>query len=240
MDLVRVCDVHKAFIRKYGAPTLRAHVNGKVSQQVDSALVGVTMVARSTDSVAVLGRRRAGKTTLLSVINGLYRPDRGTVHVRGKPTGPLALGVGFVPSLPTRENIPINAQLLGMSRTDVDKRWDAILDFAELKPAELGYPLRELEPKTRQRLAYSIMLHTQPDVLLADGAVVVGDKDFREKSLSRLESMRDQGHTLVLATRSRDIVRRLCNRAIVLEAGKVVCDGDVREGYKTLKRLRQE
>lgn len=240
MDFVRAIDVHKFFERKYGAPTLRTHVDRKDRDRVDPALAGVTFVAGSGEAVAVLGRRRSGKSTLISVINGLYQPDRGTILVRGKPTGPIAMGVGFAPSLSTRDNIPLNAQLLGLSRRDLDHRWDSILSFAQLKPAELGYPLRELTPKSRQQLAYSIMVHVEPEVVLADGAVVVGDKEFREKSLERLEELRERGHALVLATKSRDVIRRLCSRALVLDAGRVVFDGDVREGFRTLRRLKEQ
>lgn len=239
-DYVRLDGVHKSFLRKYGAPTIHAHVNKKKRRNVDQALADVTFRVRSGEAVAVLGRRRSGRSTLISVVNGLYRPDRGSVQVRGRVSGPVALGVGFSPTLPARDNVSLNGQLLGMSASEVAGKWDSIIEFSRVKPAELAYPLRELDGKSKQRLAYSVMLHTRPDVLLADGRVVVGDSEFREASLTRLEQMRDEGHAMLLATNTKPVVRRLCTRALVLDGGTIVFDGDVKEALRTLRQIRRE
>lgn len=239
-DYVVLNGVHKSFLRKYGAPTIRAHVHGKQRGKVDQALSDVTLNVSSGEAVAVLGRRRSGKSTLISVVNGLYRPDQGSVAVRGRVGGPVALGVGFAPSLSARDNITLNAQVLGMTPAEVTQRWDAIVAFSGIKSAELAYPMRELDGKSKQRLAYSVMLHARPDILLADGRVVVGDSEFREASLTRLEQMRDEGHAMLLATNTKPVVRRLCTRAIVLDGGTLVFDGEVREARRVLRRLRRD
>ena len=239
-DYVRLDGVHKSFVRKYGAPTIHAHVNKKKRGKVDHALVDVTLHVRSGEAVAVLGRRRSGRTTLINVVNGLYRPDSGRVEVRGRVSGPVAMGVGFTPSLSARDNVSLNGELLGMSAEEIAERWDSIIDFSGVKPAELGYPMRELDGKSKQRLAYSVMLHARPDVLLADGRVVIGDNEFREASLTRLEQMRDDGHAMLLATNTKPVVRRLCTRAIVLDGGSVVFDGTVKDALRTLRQLRQD
>ena len=239
-DYVVLDGVHKSFLRKYGAPTIRAHVHGKQRGKVDQALSDVTLTVRSGESVAVLGRKRSGKSTLISMVNGLYRPDQGSVMVRGRVGGPVALGVGFAPSLSARDNIRLNAQVQGMTPAEVTQRWDSIVAFSGMKTAELGYPLRELDGKSKQRLAYSVMLHVQPDVLLADGRVVVADGEFREASLVRLERLRDAGHAMLLATNAKPVVRRLCTRAVVLDGGTLVFDGEIREALRVLRRLRRD
>lgn len=240
MDYVRMDGVYVTFRRKYGAPTIRAHVDGKQRHKADAALRDVTVRVRSGEGLAVLGRRRSGKTTLIGVLSGVHRPGAGTVHVRGHPTGTVALGVGFSASLPVRDNIRTNAQLLGMTPDTVDQRWDEIVSFSRLKPAQLDYPLRELDGKVRQRVAYSVVIHAEPDVFLADGQVVVGDSAFREASLDRLDKLRDDGHALVLAAGSRSVVDRLCSRGIVLEKGRVVFDGPLKPAFRTLRELRKD
>jgi ABC-type polysaccharide/polyol phosphate transport system ATPase subunit len=240
MDYVTCEGVHKSFLRKYGAPTLRAHVGRTRPDSVDRALVDVSFTVQAGEAIGVIGRRRSGKSTLISVLNGLYRPDEGTVHVRGRPTGPIAMGVGFAADLTAADNLTLNAQLLGMSRDDIHSRWDDIVAFSRLKSAELVYPLRELEPKARQRLGYSVVLHAEPDVFLADDRVLVGDKDFRDASMTRLEALRDAGHAMVLATNRRSLLRQLCSRAIVLEKGEIVFDGALKPAFRTLRELRSD
>ena len=240
MDHVRCEGIHKSFLRKYGAPTLRAHVGKTRRDKVDRALVDVSFTVESGEAIGIIGRRRSGKSTLISVLNGLYRPDLGTVHVAGRPTGPIAMGVGFAADLTAADNLTLNAQLLGMSRDEIESRRDAIVAFSRIKPAELAYPLRELEPKARQRLGYSVVLHAEPDVFLADSRVLVGDKEFREASVVRLEALRDAGHAMVLATNSKQALRRLCSRVIVLDRGRLVFDGELRQGFRVLRELRAD
>lgn len=240
MDYVRVEGVHKSFVRKYGAPSLKAHVDRRRRDKVDVALAGVSFTVASGESLAVLGRRQSGRSTLISMLNGLYRPDAGSVEVRGRPAGPIALGVAFASDLSAEDNMTLNAELQGMSSDDLQARRDEIIAFSRLRPVELASPLKEIDAKTRQRLAYAIMIHVEPDVLLADGRVVVGDRDFREASLDRLESLRDDGHALVLATNTRSLVRRLCTRAIVLDKGLIVFDGDLKPAFRALRELREQ
>ncbi len=188
MDYVRCEGVHKSFLRKYGAPTLRAHVSKTQRDKVDRALIDISFTVGSGEAIGVIGRRRSGKSTLISVLNGLYRPDQGTVHVRGRPTGPIAMSVGFASDMPAADNITLNAQLLGMSHDEIESRRDAIIAFSGLKPAELATRCASWSPRRRQRLGYSVVLHAEPDVFLADGRVLVGDKEFRDASMARLEA----------------------------------------------------
>ena len=137
MDYVRCAGVYKSFERRYGAPTLRTHVGKTQRDKIDRALTDISFTVKSGEAIGVIGRRQSGRSTLVSVLNGLYRPDQGTVHVRGRPTGPIAMSVGFASDMPAADNITLNAQLLGMSPDDIENRRDAIIAFSRLKPVEL-------------------------------------------------------------------------------------------------------
>lgn len=240
MEYVSLRGVHKSFYRKYGAPTLKTHMAPTKADKVDHALVDVTLSVRSGESVVVLGRRRSGRSTLLNVVSGLYRPDAGTVLVRGRPIGTSAMSAGFTPTLSVEDNLAMNAQFVGMSVATIEARRKAILEFAGIKPAETRYPLNEITGRSRQRLAYSILLHAQPDVFIADEKVVIGDAEFKESSLVFLQQMRDAGHVLLIATNNRKIARRLCTRAVVMHDGEIVFDGGIKRAYRALRESRSD
>lgn len=240
MEYVSLRGVHKSFYRKYGAPTLKTHMAPTKADKVDHALVDVDLSVSSGESVVLLGRRRSGRSTLLNVVSGLYRPDSGTVLVRGRPTGTSAMSAGFTPTLSVADNLAMNGQFVGMPVTTIEERRKEILEFAGIKPAEARYPLNEITGRSRQRLAYSILLHARPDVFIADDKVVIGDTDFKESSLAFLEQMRDAGHVLLMATNNRKLARRLCTRAVVMNDGEIVFDGGLKPAYRTLRELRAD
>lgn len=240
MDYIVLTDVHKSFVRKHGAPTLREHMSRKQPERVDRALRGVTLRVARGEAVAVLGRARSGRSTLISLIRGLHRPDSGSVQVRGTATGTPSMGAGFSPGAPVTENLALNAMLLGMTKQDLDERLDSVLEFAGMPRSHLRYLTRELEPKRRNRLVYSMVLHAEPDVFVADGAVTLGDDAFRTKSLNRLIHLRDQGQAMVLVTQHRPTLRRLCSRGVVLDGGLVIFDGELREAFSVLRALREK
>jgi ABC-type polysaccharide/polyol phosphate transport system ATPase subunit len=239
MDHLIVTDVYKGYARRYGAPTLRAHHERVDRDRVDEALRGVSLRVPAGDGVALMSTRRAGRSTLVAVIAGLYRPDSGSVLVHGRVTGFPAMGAGFVAAVPVHQNLAVGAQLLGMTAQQLQERRPAILEHAGLTDDDLGYPLRELEGPVRRRLAYSLVLFSRPDVMLADGLVVFGDRAFREASLAQLADMRDQGHALVLSTHNATVMRSLCSRAVVLHKGEVVFEGAFRQARRTLASLRR-
>lgn len=240
MDYVVLEGVHKSFKRRYGAPTIHEQVRRRPSRGVDLALRDVTFTVQSGEAVAVLGRRRSGRSTLISVVSGLYKPDRGSVLVRGRVSGTTAMAAGFFVSTSMAENLRLNALLVGMTSREYAEKRSEILDFAGATDMNLALPMREVRPRLRSRLAYSVVLHADPDVFVADGAVTVGDQDFREASLRRLAELRDRGSALVLATNDKPAVVDLCTRALVLEAGEVVFDGAPRQAIKKLRALRRE
>jgi ABC-2 type transport system ATP-binding protein len=238
MDYVVVDNVHKTYARRYGAPTLRAHHERTERDRLDLALRGVSLRVASGDGVAIMSTRRSGRSTLLALIAGLYRPDSGSVRVHGRVTGFTAMGAGFVSSVPVARNLRVGATLLGMSPSELDERRDAILAHAGLSDDDLGYPIRDISASQRRRLAYSLVLFSRPDVLLADGLVLFGEKAFRQASATEMSQLRENGHALVLATHHPIVMRTLCSRAVVLHKGEVVYEGNFRQARRTLAGLR--
>lgn len=240
MEYVRLDDVHKRYYRRYGAPSLRLQQGRKRTNDVDEAINGCSFTVERGEAVALLGLRRSGRSTLISLIAGLYRPDQGTVRVRGRPTGLIAMGAGFSATVPVRNCVSLNAALLGMSKGQLDASMDEILAFAGMRTQELGYPLRELPGSKKRLLAYALAVRSRPDVFLADGKVVLGKDETAERCFESLESLRADGQAQVLATNNKAIVRRLADRAIVLDEGTIAFDGPVGPAFKALKRLRRD
>lgn len=239
MDYVRLDEVHKRYERRYGAPTLHLHQGRRKGNEVDEALKGCTLRVSGGESVAVLGPRNAGCSTLISVIAGLYRPDSGTVLVRGRATGLVAMGAGFASALPVQSCVSLNAAILGMSKQQLEESMGEILAFSGLDAAALKFPLREISGAKKRLLAYGIAVRSKPDVMLADGTVVVGKGDVAERCLVELGRLRDAGHALVIATNDKDFMSRLCERAIVLDDGQIVFDGSPNKARRLLKSLRR-
>jgi len=241
MDNVVLTDVHKIFPRRYGAATVRQQqmTRGRASGS-DEALAGVSLTLAPGDVLGVVGRRGAGRSTLLSVVQGLYRPDRGEVMVRGRTGGLVSMGAGFAGYLSVESAMQINAGFLGMTRDQLERARPDVLEFAGLGGAALGFPMREIDAPRRRRLAYAMAVASAPNVFLADGLVAVGGEDERNACLARLESLAGDGHTLVVATNRAQVLRRLATKVLVLDAGHVSFLGRTAAGIKHFKKLRRQ
>ena len=238
MEHVVLRGVHKSFARRYGAPTLRSHHEKGDQQLVDEALIDVSLTVSSGEAIGILGLARSGRSTLLDVVSGKYRPDRGKVLVRGRATGLVAAGAGFSANVSVRGNLELNAAFLGTPPELLSTRMPDILAFAGLKQRWLDYPLREIDGPQRRRLAYAAAVASAPEVFLADRFVVVGG-GLKERCLNDLATLRDSGHALVLATNNKPVLKQLCTRAIVLDGGRVVLDGSLRGAFAELRRQRR-
>ena len=238
MEYVALTGVYKAFARRYGAPTLRSHHEKGDRQIVDEALIDVSLSVSSGEAVGVMGLARSGRSTLLDVIAGKYRPDQGEVWVRGRATGLVAAGAGFSANVAVRSNLELNAAFLGTPPEVLAARIPDILAFAGLKERWLEYPLREIEGPQRRRLAYAAAVASAPEVFLADRFVVVGG-GLKDRCLDDLAALRDAGHALILATNNKGVLKRLCSRAVVLDDGRLAHDGTVREAFAELRRQRR-
>jgi lipopolysaccharide transport system ATP-binding protein len=186
-------------------------------------------VARG-ECVALIGPNGAGKSTLLKMINGLIKPDFGEIRIRGRVSALIELGAGFHPILTARENIYINAAILGFSAREVDRRLEAIIDFAELDHDAIDAPIRSFSSGMRVRLGFAIAANLHPDLILVDEVLAVGDIGFRFKCFDHILKLLDRGTSLVVVSHSTQLLSRVSRRAVLLDAGKQVFDGTLEEG----------
>jgi len=178
------------------------------------------------ESVAVIGGNGAGKSTLLSLVAGLVPPDLGTVNVRGRIAALLELGSGFHPDLTGAENIRLNAALLGISRKRMKEVFGEIVEFSELADF-INEPLRTYSTGMAMRLAFAVAVNVDPDILLIDEVIAVGDQNFQAKCFKKVLDFRQQGKTILCVSHAAGIVQQLCSRAIWLDHGDLVLDGPI-------------
>jgi ABC-type polysaccharide/polyol phosphate transport system ATPase subunit len=200
-----------------------------------NALEDVSFTIQHGESVAVIGHNGSGKSTLLKLLARILPPDQGQVHTNGRVASLLELGAGFHGDLTGRENIYLNGAILGLSRTDIDERFDEIVDFAGIRPL-LDTAVRTYSSGLYVRLGFAIAVTVDPDILLVDEVLAVGDAEFQERSLQRMKTFRDEGKTFVLVSHDLDAVREMCDRTIVLDHGHVVFDGPVAEGVELYRQ----
>jgi ABC-type polysaccharide/polyol phosphate transport system ATPase subunit len=199
------------------------------------ALDDVSFHVAPGETVAVVGRNGAGKTSTLRVLAGIVPLDSGRVEVGGRVVAQLELGAGFGRAFTGRENVYLNAALHGLAKADVDERLDAILAFAELGSfADL--PVSTYSQGMFLRLGFAIAAHMDPDVLLIDEVLAVGDEAFQRRCEARIASQIEAGATLVLVSHDASLVERTCERVVVLDRGRVLFDGPTAEGLDVYRR----
>ncbi|MEP6634564.1 MAG: ABC transporter ATP-binding protein [Luteimonas sp.] len=189
------------------------------------ALSNVTFDVRRGEAVGIIGRNGSGKSTLLQIVCGTLQPTSGEVHVGGRVAALLELGAGFNPEFTGRENVFLYGSLLGLTRKQVDERLERILAFAEIGE-HVDQPVKTYSSGMFVRLAFAIASNSDPEVLIVDEALAVGDIYFQRKCYRRIEELRDGGCTLLLVTHSMDSLVQLCDRGVVLEGGHQVFDGE--------------
>jgi ABC-2 type transport system ATP-binding protein len=198
------------------------------------AVDDVSFTIEQGESVGLMGLNGSGKSTLLKLINGVMRPEGGTVQTRGRIAGLIATGAGFHPQLTGRENIFLNAAVLGMTEAETRRKFDDIAEFAGLGKF-LDSPVGHYSSGMNSRLGFSIAIHVDSDIFLADEVLAVGDKPFKEKCLEKMQEIRQSGRTLVYVSHAAGSVRKMCDRVIVLEQGKLGFDGAVAAGIRYVK-----
>jgi ABC-2 type transport system ATP-binding protein len=203
-------------------------VRGKVRTEppTDPDLNDVTLRLQAGEFVALIGANGSGKSTLLRLLAGIYPPTRGSVRVQGNISAIIELGAGFHPQLTGRENVALYASIFGLGRKDLATRWDWIVEFSELG-THLDTPIKYLSTGMVARLAFSVALSVNPDIMLLDEVLAVGDAAFRIRCLRKMEDFRANGGTIMLVSHELEQVIELCSRAIWLHEGAVVADGDV-------------
>jgi ABC-type polysaccharide/polyol phosphate transport system ATPase subunit len=192
------------------------------------ALQEISFSIQQGESVAFIGRNGAGKSTLLGMIAGAISPTTGTVKVDGRLGALLELGAGFHPDLTGRENIYLNASLLGLGRDEIEEEFRSILEFSELQDF-IDVPLRNYSSGMQVRLGFSVAIHIDPDVLIMDEALAVGDQAFQDKCRKKIMGFKDAGKTLLFVSHSGAQVTDLCSRCIWLDHGRMKIDGPARD-----------
>ncbi len=192
------------------------------------ALRGVDLNVHPGEILGLIGPNGAGKTTLMKTLAGIIAPDRGRLRVRGTVGCLLSFGVGFNANLSGRENIYLNGSILGLHRRKIDERLDQIVEFSELGQF-IDAPVRTYSAGMKGRLGFSIAVNIDPDVLLLDEVLSVGDAAFRAKAGSILSRFRGENKTVVIASHSMDLIKRSCTRAVWLDRGRIQMEGDPSE-----------
>lgn len=192
------------------------------------ALKGVTFTIDRGERVGIMGQNGAGKSTLLKVLSRIVAPTRGEAVIYGRVTSLLEVGTGFNPDLTGRQNIYLNASLHGLSREETEQRMEAITTFSEIGRF-VDEPVRVYSTGMRARLAFSVSAHLEPDILMLDEVLSVGDASFQRKCLQRVEDLTGPGRTLLFVSHSSAAVRRFCDRCIWLHDGEIVMDGEASE-----------
>lgn len=200
------------------------------------ALDGVSFDIREGESVALLGFNGSGKSTTLKMISGVLRPDAGKIYTRGRVAGLIEVGAGFHPDLSGRENIYLNAAILGMTKKETEERFDDIVAFSEIGKF-IDTEVKHYSSGMFLRLAFSVAIHTEVDILLIDEILSVGDEPFQKKCLARIRELHAQGKTLVVVSHDLSMIAKLCERGIVLKDGKVVFDGTSAAAVRELRTL---
>ena len=213
-----------------------AKVRGKVVTSTFDALRGVDFTVEAGESVALLGFNGSGKSTLLKLVSGVLRPDAGTIRTRGRIAGLIEVGAGFHPDLSGRENVYLNAAILGMSRDEIDARFDDIVEFSEIEKF-IDTEVKHYSSGMFLRLAFSVAVHTEVDILLVDEILSVGDEPFQRKCLERIRELQAAGKTLVVVSHDLNMVSDLCSRGILLREGKVLFDGDAKLAVEQMRAL---
>jgi ABC-type polysaccharide/polyol phosphate transport system ATPase subunit len=230
--LIEFRNVWKSFHRHGGRLLLRSHLRSRFARRQPAepffALKNVSFSVNHGEGLAVIGANGAGKSTLMSLVAGLVPPDRGDVTVTGRVAALLELGAGFHPDLTGAENVRLNAALLGIGRKQVDRTFQEIVEFAELAEF-IDEPLRTYSAGMTMRLAFSVAVNVDPDILLIDEVLAVGDAAFQAKSFEKILDFRRRGKTVVCVSHVSGMVQQLCGRAIWLDHGDLMLDGPLGE-----------
>lgn len=234
---IRVTDVHKDFKLRHThsvKETFLAAMRRKKLTTDFHALNGVSFDIGAGESVALLGFNGSGKSTLLKLISGVLRPDEGNVLTRGRVAGLIEVGAGFHPDLSGRENIFLNAAILGMSKRETDQRYEDIVAFSEIEQF-IDTEVKHYSSGMFLRLAFSVAIHTEVDILLIDEILSVGDEPFQQKCLARIRELHGHGKTLVVVSHDLDMVSDLCERGILLRDGGVAFDGPSKDAVALMR-----
>ncbi|WP_341393567.1 ABC transporter ATP-binding protein [Arthrobacter sp. G119Y2] len=236
---IEVHNVSKEFVLRHTRSIKEAFVwfvkgrKGDLSEKF-FALKDVSLEVKQGESVALLGLNGSGKSTLLKQISGVMLPDSGTVGTRGRVAGLIEVGAGFHPDLSGRDNVFLNGAILGMSEAEIHEKFDSIVEFSEIGQF-IDTEVKFYSSGMYLRLAFSVAVHTDPEVFLVDEILAVGDEPFQKKCIAKIRELAEEGKTLVVVSHDLDLVAKICERGVLLEHGRVVMDAPVAD---VVRRMR--
>lgn len=203
----------------------------KNKTEVRTVLNDINLQIKKGETVALIGVNGSGKSTLLKLMTKIIYPNKGTLNTYGKLTSLLELGAGFHPDFTGRENIYFNAAIFGLTRKEIDKRLDDIIAFSELEEF-IDNPVRTYSSGQYMRLAFSIAINVDAEILLIDEILAVGDQHFQDKCFKKLEELKDSDKTIVVVSHSLASIEKLCNRGVWIHEGKIMKDGKIKSVIK--------
>ena len=239
---ITLAGVSKRYVKYEDAPLLLSGISGLWSRSRRSrlwALNGIDLEVDEGESIGVIGRNGSGKSTLLRLLAGVTGPTEGTVAVRGRVSPLIAVGIGFHPELTGRENVYVNGIVLGLTRPEIDRRFDELVDFAEVHEF-IDTPVKFYSSGMFVRLGFAVAVAVDPKVLLVDEVLAVGDLAFQLKCYERMMEIRDGGTTVVVVSHNLNMIRRMCKRTVVLHGGEKRFDGDTNGAMAIYHELLSE
>lgn len=235
-------DIHKEFIlpQTKNSSIKHAFVNiiKRNKKTVQKVLDGVSFTINQGDFFGVVGRNGSGKSTMLKILAGVYQPTSGSIQLHGKLTPFIELGVGFNPELSGRDNVFLNGALLGFTRKEMEAMYDEIVAFAELEPF-MDQKLKNYSSGMQVRLAFSVAIKARNDIMIFDEVLAVGDEAFQRKCIDIFEQYKASGQTVVLVTHDMETVKKFCNRAVLIQDGTIIKEGDPVQVADEYSRLNQ-
>ena len=222
--VIKLTDVSKRYTVRHEKPTLVEQVFKRNQTRKFLALTNINLNINKGEKIGLVGSNGSGKTTLLKIINGITKPTLGTVETHGKVVSLIDLTAGFHPELSGEENIYLNAMLLAMKKESVRKKFKAIVRFADIG-SFIDAPLYTYSEGMKLRLGFSIAVYSNPDILVLDEVMSVGDQNFRNKSFAKIKKFYNEGKTIILTSHWENYISENCNRVIWIDKGKIVMDG---------------
>jgi ABC-2 type transport system ATP-binding protein len=244
-NVLRVVNVSKSFhvphtkkhtLKSFFLSIFTRRKKSAPQARLRSALDGINFSVQSGEFFGIVGRNGSGKSTMLKMLAGIYQPTKGVVHVEGKLVPFIELGVGFNPELSGRENVYLNGAILGFSKKEIDERYEKIVAFAELENF-MEEKLKNYSSGMQVRLAFSCTTMAQADILLVDEVLAVGDADFQRKCFSYFKQLKREKTTVVFVSHDMNAIREYCDRAILIEDGNIVAEGDPEDIATKYSRL---
>jgi lipopolysaccharide transport system ATP-binding protein len=252
--IIKVNNLSKRYLigaRRDAPATFRETLSGAVRSPLKSlrrdedqneilwALKDVSFEVKPGEVVGIVGRNGAGKSTLLKVLSRITEPTTGRIELFGKIGSLLEVGTGFHPELTGRENIYLNGSILGMSRAEIERKFDEIIAFSEIERF-LDTPVKRYSSGMYVRLAFAVAAHLEPEILIVDEVLAVGDISFQKKCLGKMNEISEQGRTVLFVSHAVSAVRRLCPRTIVINEGTVIADGPTSQSLRVYNELMRE